>query len=177
MEFGEITEGGTACQPSAGCFRVNVRLRSRGSGLRNGPGQGPGTRKRPERPLARHRPKPVTTFGPSGLALRATCCSCLGFLPFPLSLGFGAFRASPPAELVGLPNPASRCAQSALRLSQGVPFGSLTQPLRLLGATRTLRRASTFVKVTKPLVATCLRRSAHMRKQCDKTRTWIRRRD
>jgi hypothetical protein len=126
-------------------------------------------RERPERPPARRQPKPPTTFGPSGLALRATCCSCLGFLPFPLSLGFGAFRASPPAELVGLPNPTSRCAQSALRLSQGVPFGSLTQPLRLLGATRTLRTPPTFVKVTKPLVATCLRRSGPMRKQCDKS--------
>ena len=59
-----------------------------------------------------------------------------------LSLGFGASRASPPAQLVSCPNRTSRCAQLALRLSQGVPFGTLTQPLRLLGARRILRMAS-----------------------------------
>jgi hypothetical protein len=35
------------------------------------------------------------------------------------SMGFGASRASPPAQLVSCPNRTSRCAQSALRLSQG----------------------------------------------------------
>jgi hypothetical protein len=148
-----------------------------------GPGEGTGDgsggirrnrmekRERPERPPARHRPKPVTTFGPSGLALRATSRGCLGFLPLPLSLGFGAFRASPPVGLVGLPNPRSRCAQSALRLSQGVPFGSLTQPLRLLGARRTLRMGPDVVKVTKVLVARRFPRSEGVAKQCDKTGT------
>jgi hypothetical protein len=57
----------------------------------------------------------------------------------------------------------------ALRLSQGVPFGSLTQPLRLLGATRTLRMGPTLVKVTKPLVAKRLPRSRGLRKQSDKS--------
>src|SRR2546421_6906990 len=107
--------------------------------LRHGRHRQTGDAKGPEGPSARLRTDPAATVGPSGQVLRGTLAAGPGLLGLPLSLGFGAFRTSPPGRLVGLPNRTSRCAQSALRLSQGVPLGFPFLPLRLLGARRILR--------------------------------------
>jgi hypothetical protein len=81
---------------------------------------------------AGRRQVPLDSFRLVALRLPTGCSELLAFAEsffppsgswFPgrstLSLGFGAFRASPPAQLVSCPNRTSRCAQSALRLSQG----------------------------------------------------------
>ena len=74
----------------------------------------------PEGPPARRRPKPPATVGPSGSGAPSNLSQPSWFPGrSTLSLGFGASRASPPAQLVSCPNRTSRCAQSALRLSQG----------------------------------------------------------
>jgi len=79
-----------------------------------------GRKEEPEGPSARRRPKPPTTVGPSGSGAPSNLSQPSWFPGrSTLSLGFGASRASPPAQLVGFPNRTSRCAQSALRLSQG----------------------------------------------------------
>src|SRR5262245_51043116 len=74
----------------------------------------------PEGPPARRKPKPPATVGPSGSGAPSNLSQPSWFPGrSALSLGFGASRASPPAQLVSCPNRTSRCAQSALRLSQG----------------------------------------------------------
>ena len=80
----------------------------------------PGGKEEPEGPSARRKPKPPATSGPSGSGAPSNLSQPSWFPGrSTLSLGFGASRASPPAQLVSCPNRTSRCAQSALRLSQG----------------------------------------------------------
>ena len=55
-----------------------------------------------------------------------------------LSLGFGAFPATPPLQRVVLPHHTDRYAESALRLSQGRPFGPPSDPHGPLGTSRNL---------------------------------------
>ena len=79
-----------------------------------------GGKKEPEGPSARRKPKPPATVGPSGSGAPSNLSQPSWFPGrSTLSLGFGASRASPPAQLVSCPNRTSRCAQLALRLSQG----------------------------------------------------------
>jgi len=79
-----------------------------------------GKKEEPEGPSARRKPKPPATVGPSGSGAPSNLSQPSWFPGrSTLSLGFGASRASPPAQLVSCPNRTSRCAQSALRLSQG----------------------------------------------------------
>src|SRR5437773_11948654 len=78
---------------------------------------------KPEGPPARCRTDPAATVGPSGQVLRGTLAVVPGPPPASPFVGLWGLPNLPTRTASWPTNRTSRCAQSALRLSQGVPFG------------------------------------------------------
>src|SRR5919106_7019516 len=76
--------------------------------------------------LTERTPRDLTaTVDPSGLVLRATLVANRKSRRWPLSLGFGAFRVTPIARPVGLPEPTTRLHPVDLTAFPGGPTSGL----------------------------------------------------